>query len=594
MGAGLVSAQNIMDAIGPTVLVAPRDGQQIYVCEALGKQIAILNASDLKIVGRIGLPEKPTGLALSIDGSRLFIPTESQNGLVLVIRTDNFSIESKMYAGHTPNAPVLGIDGKSLYVCNRFNHTVSKLDIASGRELAKFPVRCEPVSATITPNGKNLVVANLRPDQVSTADYVGASLCVINLKSGMPELIPLPNGSSSVRGVCVSPDGHFAYAVHILSHYQLPSTQVEYGWMNTAALSVIDLMSGKLLNTVVLDDPEEGAANPWSVGCSQDGRYLCISHAGTHELSVIDRPALHEKLERIQQDKVHQLAVRNVSEDFNFLRGIRRRIKLAGKGPRGLLLIGHKAYMAEYFSDTVGEVDILPDASTQPISAALGPKQPMSIERKGEMLFHDATSCLQHWQSCSSCHPDGRSDGLNWDLLNDGIGNPKNTKSLLFAHRTSPAMWLGVRETAEQAVRAGFQFIEFRETSEENATAVDAYLKSLRPVSSPYLIHGNLAKAALRGKKIFDEAECIECHAPPIFGGHGFAEIGTGGGMDKGKSFTIPSLSEVWRTAPYLHDGSAETIQEVLTTRNIKGRHGKVSRLSRQEIDDLCAYVLSL
>ena len=155
-------------------------------------------------------------------------------------------------------------------------------------------------------------------------------------------------------------------------------------------------------------------------------------------------------------------------------------------------------------------------------------------------------------------------------------------------------MWLGVRETAEQAVRAGFQFIEFRETSEENATAVDAYLKSLRPVSSPYLIHGNLAKAALRGKKIFDEAECIECHAPPIFGGHGFAEIGTGGGMDKGKSFTIPSLSEVWRTAPYLHDGSAETIQEVLTTRNIKGRHGKVSRLSRQEIDDLCAYVLSL
>ena len=62
------------------------------------------------------------------------------------------------------------------------------------------------------------------------------------------------------------------------------------------------------------------------------------------------------------------------------------------------------------------------------------------------MLFNDATICFQHWQSCGSCHPDARVDGLNWDLLNDGLGNPKNTRSMLLVHQGGPAMSLGVRE----------------------------------------------------------------------------------------------------------------------------------------------------
>ena len=82
----------------------------------------------------------------------------------------------------------------------------------------------------------------------------------------------------------------------------------------------------------------------------------------------------------------------------------------------------------------------------------------MTAVRKGEMLFNDATICFQQWQSCVSCHPGGgRLDGLNWDLVNDGIGNTKNTKSLLLAHKTPPAMIRGIRENAEAAVRAGFQ-----------------------------------------------------------------------------------------------------------------------------------------
>jgi hypothetical protein len=53
-------------------------------------------------------------------------------------------------------------------------------------------------------------------------------------------------------------------------------------------------------------------------------------------------------------------------------------------------------------------------------------------------------------------------------------------------------------------------------------------------------------------------------------------------------------LIEIWRTAPYLHDGSAATTRDVLTTHNLSGEHGDTRNLSQREMNDLCEYVLSL
>ena len=55
-----------------------------------------------------------------------------------------------------------------------------------------------------------------------------------------------------------------------------------------------------------------------------------------------------------------------------------------------------------------------------------------------------------------------------------------------------------------------------------------------------------------------------------------------------------PTLLGVWQSAPYLHDGSAVTLRDVLTTRNPEGRHGDTSRLSESELDELVAYLLEL
>jgi cytochrome c peroxidase len=259
-----------------------------------------------------------------------------------------------------------------------------------------------------------------------------------------------------------------------------------------------------------------------------------------------------------------------------------------------MAILGNTVYAAEYFSGTLGRVRLGSEEAPKVSSLNLGDEPKMDAARRGEMLFHDGTMCFQQWQSCASCHPGGRTDGLNWDLLNDGMGNPKNTKSLLLAHETPPAMVTGVRPRAEVAVRAGIKHIEMASRPEKDARAIDAYLKSMEPVPSPHLADGRLSASAKRGKKLFKQAGCVRCHGGPHFTDLKKYDVGTGTGRHEDTRFDVPSLVESWRTAPYLYDGRAATLKEVLREHNRKDRHGETSDLSEKQIEDLAEYVLSL
>jgi mono/diheme cytochrome c family protein len=347
---------------------------------------------------------------------------------------------------------------------------------------------------------------------------------------------------------------------------------------------------------VALDDTDLGAANPWGIECSPDGDYLIAAHAGTHEISVIDRRALHERLNRLERrrtanpDSVETLA----SADLTFLSGILRRIGLDGKGPRTIAVSGRYILAGEYFSDSLGMIGNYGTAEPAVSSVALGPVQPMSAERSGELLFNDGEICYQKWQSCASCHPDGRQDGLTWDLMNDGAGNPKSTKSLLLSHKTPPAMVTGVRASAEAAVRAGIEHILFAERPEQEARAIDAYLESMQKVPSPYLENGRMNIYARRGRRVFKKAGCLECHPSPYYTDMNRYNVATGWGDDKNVEFDTPTLIEVWRTSPYLYDGRADSMYKVLRTYNRRDVHGETLDLNLREINDLNEFILSL
>ena len=151
----------------------------------------------------------------------------------------------------------------------------------------------------------------------------------------------------------------------------------------------------------------------------------------------------------------------------------------------------------------------------------------------------------------------------------------------------------GVRATAEVAVRAGFKYILFSPVPENDAVAVDEYLKSIQPVPSPYLVNGKLSKRAKTGKKLFEQTGCNNCHSGPYYTNMRSYDVGTLRRWDKSIEkllLDVPSLIEVWRTAPYLHDGRAMSVEEAFNSCHHEGVKG----LSEDEMLDLVEYVLSL
>ncbi len=579
---GLVLDDERDGYLSPCAVVADASRSRLYVAEQTATQVAVVNLSAELLWQTFSVQDVPNGLALSPDGTRLYVAAGVAAGKVFVLNALTGDLLQTLQVGHTPMSPVVSPDGSRLYVCNRFNNDVSVIAISTGETLARIPVDRQPHTAALTPDGRRLFVANLLPTGPSTSTTIASVVSVIDTPTNkVVATVRLPVGAHSLRGLCVSPDGASVFVTHLLSRFYAPTTQVTRGWMNTAGLSIIDAAAATLVNTVLLDDLDLGAANPWGVACTADGQYLCVAHAGTHEISVIDRAALLARLQNAGED---------VPQDLTFMAGFRRRLPLKGNGPRGIAVAGTRLYAAEYFSDSVAAVSLVPGQEYAAKDIWLGWPKPVVGARLGERNYNDATLCLQQWQSCASCHPDARADSLNWDLMNDGFGSPKNTKSHLYSMQTPPVMVTGIRANAQIAIRAGLKYIEFTGQPEALAQTIDAYLASLTPVPSPYLVNGALSASAVRGQTYFQTQGCVPCHSGPYLTDQLKHDIGTGTGREAGMAYDTPTLREVWRTAPYLHDGRAATVREVITTVHA----ARVAELTDSEIDDLTAYVLSL
>lgn len=501
-------------------------------------------------------------------------------------------------------------------------HDVSIVDLGRGRERARIACRGEPFGVAIVPGRDLAAVGCLIPRVPATDPSASSSVLLIDLKScRLAADIRLPAGSNMVRGVAASRDGRWIYAVHVLGKHNLPTTQVDRGWINTNALTIVDAARRRVYATVLLDSIFEGAADPWGVAISPDGATMWITLSGAQQFARIDLARLHRYLAGDIPDSspmlrpVPDYAANSRSAWVDVKRDPSRRDLLAtdlsalyvadlitrtdlpGYGPRGLALSpdGKRLAVAMYFSGVVRMFDAAAGSPAGCLS--MGPARADNAARVGERMFHDGTLCFQHWLSCATCHPDGRADGLNWDLLNDGIGNPKNTRSLLYAHLRSPVMSQGVRSNVRVAVLAGFRFIEFREPAPAETEAVEAFIASMRPRRSPFRTRsGALSASAQQGKRIFEskQARCAACHSGPILTDQKLHDVGTRNELDNASAFVTPTLVEVWRTAPYLHDGSAVTIRDLLTRHNAADRHGVTSRLTSRQIDDLTCYVLSL
>lgn len=570
------------------IFLSDQDG--LFFVANRGANELLLYSSDLSTVEKKITFDQPVADMVQDGDQRLWVIGDDANGKLYEVNMSDLSILSETKMGSSPSAILYNPSTQSLWVTGRFNNALWEVDPESRQILTRLEVGREPVDMVLFDQGESLLVLNNMPEMSALSFPVTAVLTVVDMKSKeVSRRILLSNGSTDVKAVALSGDQKYAYVTHLLARYQLPTNQVDRGWMSTNALSVIDLDAQELLTTVLLDTPQKGVANPWEVTVTADDKQLLIVASGTHELVSIDRQAMHERIEKVKRGEPVVPSTskwEDIPNDAGFLYGIVTFTRTEGKGPRSIVTAGDKAFTANYFTGELVAIDL----RTGEKNVKKQPGEPLvsTVEGRGQMYFHDASLCFQGWQSCISCHPnDGRIDGLNWDQKNDGLGNPKNTKSLLLSHVTPPSMVTGIRKDAETAVRAGYRHILFAADNEEITSAMDVWLKSLKPFPSPYLVDGQLSEAAKRGKEVF-AAHCASCHSGSYYTDRQQYDVPWTTGSAKGVKMDVPTLIEVWRTAPYLYDGRAYSMREMLDN------HGPAKDVSETELNDLAEYVLSL
>ncbi|MGL4595198.1 MAG: cytochrome D1 domain-containing protein, partial [Thermoguttaceae bacterium] len=371
------------DLKGPSTIVTSQDGSKLFIAFLDSAEVGIFSVAENQISGTIPVAKEPNGLILSHDGKVLYATCGDARGIVQAIDLESNKVVKEVPAGHTPSGGAVTPDGKWLFVCNRFSNDVSQYELPEMKLARRIPVIREPRGAVSMKDSSNIFVINFLPDDPNNIPEnpdamidVASEVTSINVATGATKNIRLPNGSSSLHGICISPDGRYIYLTAVLARFQIPTTQVERGWINTNGIGIIDTtqidnLRGGFVNTVLLDDVDLGAANPWGITTSADGKQIYIAISGTDEMMIVDAEAMHKKLETVPTGDVPVRGVEwggqygssasnlgaDVPNDLAFLVGMKKRVRLTGKGARPIAAVGNNVYVGMYYNDVLQKVD---------------------------------------------------------------------------------------------------------------------------------------------------------------------------------------------------------------------------------------------
>jgi hypothetical protein len=463
------------------------------------------------------------------------------------------------------------------------------IDLASGTETKRIKVIREPYSARVTSDEKMLIVANSLPLANSTdTAKAHCDVSLVDLVDNSKTVhLGMTQGSHSVFGMALTPDGNYALITHLVAMFNLPATQIIGGWVHTNNLCIVDIKNRKLLNDVSVDHYDKiGMANPWGVECTSDGKFCVIAHAGANYLSIIDLPQL------IQSANVKEWLAHKIN--LLYPETLRKRVKVEGLNPRTVTIVGNKVYTAGYFTNTIEEFDISLTTTTSSAKIVLAPEQTFTPERKGEYHFYngDEYHCQGAWQSCHSCHPLTRPDALDW-MLAAGVTMQKNAKSMLLAWWTPPENWAAKRNNAGESIQYGI-IQELGLTPHDTImTPIGELFKRLKPLPSPKLVKGRLSESAARGRVVYysDKTDCKGCHPAPLFTNLQLHTSIVADQWDASPNFDTPTIVESWRTAPWDHIGTTLDYEKLLKN----PLHSNCAKkLTDAEFKDLMEYSLSL
>ena len=225
---------------------------------------------------------------------------------------------------------------------------------------------------------------------------------------------------------------------------------------------------------------------------------------------------------------------------------------------------GAQAVVANYLLDAVQVVDVATGKVVRTIALG-GPGRP-DLARRGEAIFYDAHRSHHQWFSCHTCHPDGHTCGRTFDTLNDdSYGNPKLTPTLRGVGRTGPYTWHGWQKDLGDAVEKSLTETLFGpKPSADDVQAVIGLPAHARPSAEPASRAGQGRPPTGARPLFLGKARCARCHAGPDYTSAKNYDVKLEADGSPFEYWNPPSLRGVSDRGPYLHDGRAETLDEVL------------------------------
>lgn len=606
------------------LLLEPRTGAstRLWVVNPDNDSVSVFDTATNAKVAEITVGTAPRTLARASDG-RIWVANRDSATLSL-INAGTLAVAStvQLPRASQPWGLVIAADGNA-YVSLQASGQVLKLNGSTGATLATLAVGANPRHLSVSGDSARLLVSRF-----ITAPLPGEGMAVIDTSSAGAEVLAINTATMTLQGTVV------------LKHSDKTDTEVQgAGIPNYLAAAVIS-PDGKSAWV-------PGKQDNIKRGTLRNGLPLNFQNTVRAISSRIELPTLTETLaSRADHDNagLASAAAFDVSGAYLFVAlETSRQVEVinaftgaplfrieAGLAPQGVTVSADntRLYVHNFMARNVGVVDISPltkngearSTAVATLASVATEKLPANV-LLGKQLFHDARDprlARDSYLSCATCHNEAGHDGRTWDFTGFGEGL-RNTVALKGRAGTAQGFmhWSanfdevqdfegqirnfagGTGLMSDAQFNTGTRSQPLGDAKAGVSADLDAlagYLGSLNGfATSPFRnADGTLTSAALAGKAVFTKANCASCHGGSAFtlsaNGAALKDVGTiksSSGKRLGGTLTgidIPTLRDAWAGAPYLHDGSAATLQAAVQA------HTSVT-VAQADLPNLVAYL---
>ena len=615
----------------PVNLVTSPDGALLYITCEHSDSLLVVDAAARRVVDEIAAGRSPHDVAVSPDGRWLYV-TNRMSDTLSVIDAAARKVVTELSVGDEPHGVHADASGKWIFVLNTLEDSVSVIDAKKLTEEKRLTTSPGPWSLALHADGKSLYLTSVRPSPLRFRDPPRSEMPVVDLGRAVVTHRLIVPEANMLQGVAGVPGRNVILFTLMRTKNLIPTTRLAQGWTITNGLGVA-WPDGRV-DQVLLDAPADYFPDPMDVAVSPDGRHALVTSGGSDRVAVVDVGALLATLAAASEHERVEVLPNHLGMSSRF---VAKHIAV-GSNPRGVAFSpdGRFAYVVNALDDSVTVIDA--DGFTTIAEIALGGPAEISEIRRGERLFHSANITFGRQFSCRSCHPDGHTNGLTIDIEADGVGmHPVDNRSLRGILDTGPFKWEGVNPSLHRqcGARLAVFFTRLAPYPPEELAALVRYECTIELPPNRYRSPEGLTLAQRRGKAVFDrtitnrgepippEKQCGTCHSGPyktnlqktplrntmwfddevklesfnLFDPDEFGELGVYYYIEtigKPNELDVPHLTNIYDSAPYLHNGAANTLEEIWTRFNIVDDHGMTIDLTRRQFNDLIDYLRAL